>query len=392
MKTFLYICIFFNVFIYAFDDSNSSKFIKPNRIDLYQGMFSAKVHEWGIGIDYMIVDIFDGFGDKNSTENTSDSNISNYLMIENPRMHDTNLTAKPVLDTNESVIIKSDQPARRSPVTKESILVDGLHMEEFFLTKKLLEERDQSYVRVSFSETFNSLEKEVYTATLKARLYLGRSRKRLRLFIEDFNEDSAKNIGTTNKESPAIGVERISEPFLGIKQRYSLGIHGIDAFVRARYSYAINYGKWRCEPVQTFTYDIKDEFSELTELYMDTPVSDNTLLRFVVDRGTKSGVKGMDYDGYAQLFYRPRPYAGLSLNLGFNGQTHYQNTILNSTPPLIEEENRVFNYLFLMRWRENIWRKWLFYEVGPGVNYHEQHNYRPNYNIYFGLDLFFGHV
>ena len=47
---------------------------------------------------------------------------------------------------------------------------------------------------------------------------------------------------------------------------------------------------------------------------------------------------------------------------------------------------------FLLRWRENIWKEWLFYELGPGVNYHKRYDYRPNYNISFGIDMFFGHI
>ena len=45
-----------------------------------------------------------------------------------------------------------------------------------------------------------------------------------------------------------------------------------------------------------------------------------------------------------------------------------------------------------MRWRENVFKKWFFYEIGTGVNYHQAHDYRPNYNLHIGIDLFFGHV
>lgn len=399
MKTFISFCIIFNVFIFASEEYNSSNIVEPSAIDIYHGVFSAKVHEWGIGIDYIVLDIF---GDKNRTIGVSDASLedyffeenrSDYRIDENLSVEDLNSTAVSSYDRNESQIIKSKEDNEQDIKKKGSHLIDGLRMEEFFLTKRLLEERDESYVRVSFLENFNSLESEVFRANVKARLYLGRSRKELRLFIEDFNEDSAKNIAKSkDDESPTIGLERRSGKYFGIKSRYSIGLHGFDAFVRARYSYETSFGRWKFQPVQTFTYAIKDEFSELTEFYLDRPTSESTLLRFVVDRGTHSGVNGMDYDGYIQWFYTPRPYAGLSFNLGFNGQTHYENTIINSDPPLIKEENRVFNYLFLVRWRENIWRKWLFYEVGPGVNYHEEHDYRPNYNIYFGIDLFFGHV
>ncbi len=397
MKFFLSFLIFLNVIVHAFDEDNKSDYFEPNVIDIYHGMFSAKVYEWGIGIDKAILNSYEFFEENNNSGMSKaspndyivDINTSGYIQENNISTTadvDTTLFAE---DVNESKTEELPLAAR----LKGPMLEEGLGIEEFFLTRKLLEERDKSYVRVSFVESFNSLEKEVFTATVRARLYLGRSRKKLRLFIENLNDDTAKNIGTDNdKEAPAIGIERRSHDILGVKQRYSIGVRGFDLFARARYWYESNVGIWRVEPVQTFTYSIKNEFSELTELYLDTPTSESTLLRFVIDRGTQSGEDGMQYDGFVQWFYQHRRYGGLSFNLGFNGHTNYENTVDGSNPPLIQEENKVFNYLFLMRWRENFWRKWLFYEIGPGVNYHEQHDYRPNYNIFFGIDMFFGHV
>jgi hypothetical protein len=221
----------------------------------------------------------------------------------------------------------------------------------------------------------------------------------LKLFIEDFNENSAKNIGTSGEDTaPSIGVDVFSKTHFGIRPKYSIGFRGIDPFARARFSYQTDFGRWRLEPVQTFTEtfgtqdSFKDTFNETTELYLDTPTSESTLLRFVLDRGTESRVKGMRYDGFVQWFWSPREHAGLDLSLGFNGSTQYENTVVYTDPPLIQEENRVYNYLLSIRWRENIWKKWLFYEITPGVNYHEIHDYRPNYSINLRIDLFFGHV
>jgi len=404
MKLFFIFYLILNCLIHASEESNTSELIEPGYIDMYHGAFSAKVHEWGVGIDTMVLDIYDYFGDANSSYisdekrniYTFDTNKLKNQLDENRSTQDTNIRPGIVEDSNKSVtqevIGQTDRDQDVKVKNKNYHLEEGLKVDEFFLTRKLLEERDKSYIRVSFIDRINSLENEDFSADVKARLYLGKSRKKLRFFIESFNEDTARNIASSDsdEEAPAIGIQRSSKKRFGIKPRYSIGLRGLDAFVRARYSYKSNVSRWTLEPIQTFTYAIKDEFSELTELYLSTPTSDTTLLRFVVDRGTHSGVDGMHYDGFAQYFYRPRKYAGLSFNLGFNGHTKYEKTL--AQPPFVKQENKVFNYLFLLRWRENIWRKWLFYEIGPGVNYHEEHGYRPNYNIFFGLDLFFGHV
>jgi len=360
---------------YAFTDENilhdDNSTLEEGYVDRYQEALSAKVHEWGVDIDGVLLQTYNFIGgDGNETEG-ADANLS-------------------VSDVNKSTL---EQEHNLSKKLQSNAAVRSEKVDELFLSRRLLETRDRSYVRVSFIKQINSLDSDSSAFKVRARLGLGRSKKRLKLFIEDFNEDSAKNIGKTDaEESPTIGIEKKSNKFFGIRPRYSIGFKGFDPFVRARYNYETDLGRWHFEPVQTFIYSLDDEFSEKTEVYLDTPTSERTLLRFVVDRGTESRHGGMNYDGFVQFFWTLRKNRGLSLNLGFNGDTKYEQDIEGTDPVEYNNKNKVYNYLFLMRWRENIFRKWLFYEVGTGVNYHQVYDYRPNYNVYFGIDLFFGHV
>ena len=386
MKAIVTIFLILSISLSALSDDNVSD--ESSYIDKIYEVFDAKVHEWSVSIDGAILEIYEFFGNDdcsvvsrfNASEYIVDINSSEAGICSTDAVKNTGTNA----DTNNQSLFK--QPSLEEILT--STVAD-----EFFLTRKLLEERDKSHVRVSYLQSFNSLEDGNSKLYIRARLKLNRSKKHLRLYIEDFKDNTANNIGQPSADkSTSIGLELLSKEKLGIKSKYKLGFRGFDPYLRARYSYKIGFGRWNLEPVQTFTYSLRDEFSEITELYLDTRTSENTLLRFVADRGTKSRVKGMHYDGFVQWFYTPRKHRGLNFNLGFNGSTKYQNILVSSTPSVIKSENRVFNYMFSARWRENILKKWLFYEIGPGVNYHEAHGYRPNYNIYFKLDLFFGHV
>lgn len=401
MKQIFYLCILSIVSLHA-NDNNLTIFSEDNTsveqssyIDIYHGYMDGKVHEWGVDIDGAVLGFYNLFSDNNDSEPFAgevDLSLSDLSSTNYGPYSDSNLsTEPPAEDKNQSLV---EIPKSDPPVAEEKESAD-----EFFLTRKFLEERDRSFVRVSYAQQYNSLESDPNDFTVRARLSLGRSKKRLKLFIEDFNEDSAKNIGTSGEEnSPSIGVDLFSKERFGVKPKYSIGFRGIDPFLRARFSYKTSFGRWRFEPVQTFseTFDtqesFKDTFDETTEFYLDTPTSDATLLRFVLDRGTQSRVNGMRYDGFVQWFWSPREHAGLSFNLGFNGSTKYENTVVYTDTPVIKEENRIYNYLFSIRWRENVWKKWLFYEIAPGVNYHERNDYRPNYNINLRIDLFFGHV
>ena len=400
MKIFIITILLFS-FISQAKENNTTQELDESLIDRAHSSFSLKIKGWGVDIDDMVLGVYGFFGDENSSVQF-DSNDTAYLMPKTYMLSmDINQTQYD-LENNQSIKTKfEDNNITEFDNNISKVKQSGIEkvlknkekeIEEFFLTRKLLEERDRSYIRLSFLQSINSLEEESFKAKVSARVSLTRSRKRIKLFIENLDDDNAKNIGKTNeKDSPSIGLERVSSNVFGVKPRYSIGFKGIDPFVRARFSLEAADFFWRFRPVQTFNYSLEEEFSELTELYFDRPTSDSTLFRFLVDRGTKSHIKGMQYDAFIQWFYKPREHAGFSVTLGVNGSTKYANTI-SELPPVIEEENRMYNYLFLLRWRENFWKKWLFYEVSPGINYHEVHDYRPNYNIFLGIDMFFGHV
>ncbi|HIP29971.1 MAG TPA: hypothetical protein EYG83_04070 [Sulfurospirillum arcachonense] len=63
-------------------------------------------------------------------------------------------------------------------------------------------------------------------------------------------------------------------------------------------------------------------------------------------------------------------------------------TLLFSSDLNTTEEN--FIDVTTLTFRQNIYRKWLFYEVSPGVNFSKKHDFDPNYRFYLRLDAFFG--
>lgn len=437
---FIYI---FSVIVFSSDHNTSVQELPEGFIDKTHRNLSAKVKEWCVDIDFMVLDIYDYFNDNNEShpvENNTNIFLINDVNISQKNRASTSIEMPPFLETSledenmnceiEKVSVLDKNISKISPIQSDSSTDNNTSVEfedlncssievlensqtldknntktqkekqkkvydidEFFLTRILLEERDKSYVRLSFLQGINSLGQEEFKAKVRARVYLTRSRKKFKLFLEDLNEDNVENIGKSDNDAPAsFGIEKKSTKRLGIRPRYSIGFRGIDPFTRARFTYETDFGSWRVKPIQTFQYSLEKEFSEITELYLDKDIHENILLRLVVDRGTQTDIPGMRYDGFMQLFYKTQEKEGLSLSLGFNGSTQYQQEVGSSALPVYEDHNKAYNYLFLFRYRKSIWKKWFFYEVSPGVNYHEMYDYRPNYNINFRIDLFFGHV
>ena len=315
----------------------------------------------------------------NYIDRTLDENINNYK--------DKNAT-KSSYDTNTTIPISS----KNSELKEDSI---SQNIDTFFQNKKFINETEKSFIQLITEANINSLDKSKFKLKLKASLPLSRSKKNVKLFIsgkqdniEDFPIADQKTL--TNSE---IGISVFGSLNKKIGSKYSVGIHGIYPFVRARYSIGIDTNLWRIEPVQTFQYSAKDDFTEYTRIYFDTKLTEMTLFRLELGRGTKSTEDGMEYDAVLHLFWIPKPKTGLQFTQIFFGNTKYK-YIYNESVVLEENDtySGIHNYLTSITWRQSIFRKWLFYELAPGINFSRDYDYHPNYRMHIRLDFFFGDI
>jgi hypothetical protein len=331
-------------------DMNAAE--EESYIDSFHKDVSARVNKWSTYADESLVDMADYLDGK-------EHNVS--------QLHES------VVENNKNAV------------------------DSFFLNDKYLDESDKSYVSIRPDARFSSKEDADFNLKVSAHLALSKSKKRFKLFINDLDQDNAKNIATDDNDkeesAPEIGLNYFAPETYGIQSKYSIGIRGIYPFARVRYSSEFNAGEWIIEPIQTFRYSVKDYFLEETQVFFDTKITDLSLFRVYLARGTKSSVPGMSYDGSISMYLTPAKGIGLNLNQSFNGSTKYQHTHdENANPVVYEDFNGIYNYATSLSLRQNFYRKWLFYEVQPGINFHKQYDYEPNYTIRVFFDIFFGNI
>ena len=275
----------------------------------------------------------------------------------------------------------------------KGLLHERRKTEQFFQTRKYLNETPDAYIRTRIDTVMHSKESDDVNFRLRFHLPLVRSQRRLRLFLEDFNDENARELtekrsGGSSDTDPKFGLNYFAPRTFGIDSKYSAGFSGLYPYIRARYNIVFQPGAWAVEPVQTFRYSTKDYFAEETDLYCDTEVSEDSIFRIHLTRGTRAFVDGMHYGAAVSYSHLFTPRRGLRLVQSFAGDTHYEYT------PEGEEESRtfsgVYNYTTSLGYRTDIWRDWLFVEVIPSVNFHKRYDYSPNYSLRFYLDLFFG--
>jgi len=268
-------------------------------------------------------------------------------------------------------------------------------VDSFFQNNKYLNETEETFIRVRVDSNFQSKESNDLNLRVSAQIPFSKSKKSFKIFVDDITLDNAKNILKDNSEedrlTPDIGVHYFAPETYGINSRYSLGLSGIDPFVSARYNVSTRTDEWLIDLVQFFKYSTDDEFEEDTDIYFDKQFKESSLFRIQLHRNTQTNVDGMNYGLAFQYYWTPKKDAGLKLSQSFWGNTKYQYIVDgNVKPPQTENYSGINNYVTSVSWRENIWRKWFYYEVRPGVNFQKQYDYEPNYTLRLIFDFYFG--
>lgn len=276
---------------------------------------------------------------------------------------------------------------------KEKKLVDELFKEqisidEFFKNDKYIEENEASYLRIRLSSLFQSKESTAFDYKIRAQIPLNRTKKSFQLFVDDIEENYFDNATSTkeSKDSKAVGVNYFAPTYKDIKSKYSIGISGLSTYAKARYSKDFKFERWLIQPTQQFKYSTKSDWSEETKLYFDRMLEKKSIFRTTLYRKTQSHVDGFDYATLFSYYTALSNKKGFGISQEFWGNSKY---VCEASP---EPYNGISNYTSSISWRQNIFRKWISYEVVPAVSFHRQYDYKPNYIVGFYVDFYFGNI
>ncbi len=276
---------------------------------------------------------------------------------------------------------------------EKQIYIDDTSVDSFFQNRKFLEETDNAFIRVRASGFAQSKGVDDQKVRVRAQVPLSRTRKSLRLFIDSFGEDEQNPMTTQNTDepsAPAVGVHYLNPKKYGIKSRYTLGFRNSSPYIQARYNKIFQTAGWKIEPTQSLRYSIKNEFSEDTNIYFDKSLDERSLFRVELQRGTQSRLDGMNYGLGLTYFKTINAKTGLNFSQSFLGNTKYRYTLDTIPETQSSTYGGINNYVTSANWRQNVWKKWFYYEVRPSVNFHRQHDYKANYSLLVNLDFYFG--
>ncbi|MBT8344301.1 MAG: hypothetical protein KJO45_06260 [Sulfurovum sp.] len=384
-------------------------------------LISDTVLEWSHRLDTAVSNWIENnetnisINDSNITyiEDNTTINDSNITYIEdNITIDDTNITH---IEDN-STVVKSDRtsiPTHTRSVKKHTSIAQNntvagevnkpvstleeevQSIDRFFQNDKYLNDTENTYIRVRVESHLQSKESNDFDLTVNAQMPFSKSKKRFKIFVDDLTLDNANDIlQDTSKEdddvTPDIGIHYFGSRH-EILSRYSIGLSGIDPFVKARYNMPITVNNWLIDPVQMFRYSTDDKFEEETNIYLDRKVNKNSFLRILLHRSTQDEIDGMDYALSVRYFRSTKKDTGFGFAQSFYGNTEYEYETEKGLPhPKRKKYGGIHNYVTTATWREHIWRKWFYYEIRPSVSFHKQYDYEPNYSIRVFFDFYFG--
>lgn len=266
--------------------------------------------------------------------------------------------------------------------------------DDFFKDETFLSTTNRSYIRLRWGAEQNQEEGFSYLNNIRVNLRLPKTEDALYLFIGDDEDDYTKTINNNEDKTTSVGIKYMLDNLDVLNTSVFGGFRGItNPFIKLRMQYPIAFKYLLFRPVQYIEYSYEDEFKEETKLYFDHRLESKTeLIRLSLDRYTQTYLSGMNYSSQLSYLNTIKHGVGIQLYTGFQGQTQAQTTKAENTKYNITPTAGIYNYNTGIIWKQQFFKKYLFYELQPLVEFSQQYDYNANYIFRANLELYFGDI
>ncbi len=296
------------------------------------------------------------------------------------------------LDGNESTQGKKTKKSKKKEENNASTSMSD-YFSDFFKDETFLNANNESYLRIRLGPEFNQKDSNKWDMSFSFNINLPHTEDSLKLFIgEDVDADLNDKVPDPEAKNPSVGVQYFIPDFVkGLKTDFRLGITGVNPFVNAQFQYPFNFYDWRLRPVEEMRYSLEDEFEEETRMYFDRRISSTEMLRLFLKRQSETQKFGQRYSAQISYFNTLAYQEGFNNYIAVSGDSEYFKNHPNYIPDGYEHTG-IDNYRVGTVWKEQFFRKWLFYELEPIVEWDRRYYYDVNYIVKATLELWFGDI
>ena len=256
-------------------------------------------------------------------------------------------------------------------------------IDSFFDDERFIAEDATTKLRLGQSVFLEHDDGPEYKTKVNLSIDIPKTKKRLRVFIaseDDTNKtpDTLFNRVESSDEASAAGVQYF--PKATEKRNLSLTagikLDSIEFFTGPRYRRIFKLDTWNLRFTQRLRWFSSKGWEATTRFDFERLLSENLFFRHTLDGRWREEDEGYRYE------IRP----SLIQQLHSKKAIEYQwNTLFKTRP-----NHRLDSSVFLLRYRRNLKRKWLFYEINPQIALRNDEDFEPKAGITFQIEIVFG--
>lgn len=281
---------------------------------------------------------------------------------------------------------------RAQDAMSDSVNEAAQWFDAFFGDERYVSEEAYSRIRLTPSAFFEEGEAPDYKFRVNAKVKVPRLSKRLRLVIADTSEDEEAVLTPetfpaarqAENDATAIGLQYFLRTREKLNASMSAGIkigsgHIVDFFAGPRLRKTWPFEVWQIRFTERVRWYTDIGWESRTRFDFERLFDDDLFFRGITDLRWRE--EDYDHEGF-------RLEAGPTLTQRLNRKAaiDYQwNNVFTTRPNVRLDETAV-----RARYRQRIWRKWLFFEVNPQVAFRNDDDFRYTPGIEFRLEASFG--
>ncbi|KAF0221709.1 MAG: hypothetical protein FD174_40 [Geobacteraceae bacterium] len=286
----------------------------------------------------------------------------------------------------ESEVVIDETHARIS----HGLLATAEWFDSFFADERVVSECQRSHLKLGLSALIKEREDVKYDARLNFRLEMPVLKNRVNFLLagdEEENEfqpaplqEVRQQFLDANRESFFASLRYFFESTLDRSISLQVGIRFPrfvpTPFLEPRYRQNFAFSEWLLRFNQRVIALVDYTMEVRTTVDLDRPINDKMLFRHTFDGSWFSEQHGYFYDVRFTTFHRLNPRIVME----------YQwNNFFRTSPNHNLEEIRL-----RVLYRQQFWRKWLFFEVAPQLTFPRDRDYKYTPGVLLRLETIFG--
>lgn len=272
----------------------------------------------------------------------------------------------------------------------QKVLAFSDSIDGFFADSQHSELENKSKLIIQFDTFIREGRGPVVVPDVNFRLILPRTQKRLRLFVENENQDrrseTSKAVATQtqqdrpNENNSAAGVRYLVEKS-GINFYQDTGVIVAippQAFIRVGAKKSIEFTEWVLKIHERIRWVNTSGVSSDLDLDFDKRLTRKHILRFVNNAFWNDQDYTIQFENGPSLFHQIDKDKALS----------YHAHVLSVNEP----DFLVTNYILQVSYRQKVYSDWLYMDVTPFINFPRENNFGRTPGAIIGFDAVFGRI